>query len=95
MAIHCRAVKNSLRGTDPFYSSSVLTTQNMSILRVTDHSHVHLHHFSKIKSPKEVTKQRDSSVFLLFLLGDRTIREAQKHVDPVDPDSDPEHCSLA
>jgi hypothetical protein len=20
------------------------------------------------------------------------IREAQKHVDPVDPDSDPEHC---
>ena len=42
-------------------------------------------------------------VFLLFLLDERRIRihtsdkwirirEAQKHVDPVDPDSDPEHC---
>ncbi len=36
---------------------------------------------------------------LLFLLADRRIREAQKHVAPVDvdpdPDSDPEHCSFA
>ncbi len=31
--------------------------------------------------------------FLLFLLNDRRIRiqEAQKHVDPVDPDPDPQH----
>ena len=51
----------------------------------------------KIKSPKEVTKQYESWVFLLFLLDDRRIRihtsdkwirsrEDQKHVDP-----DPEH----
>jgi hypothetical protein len=46
--------------------------------------------FSKIKSQKEVTKQQESSFFLLFLLGDRRIQEAQKHVDPVDPD--PQHC---
>jgi hypothetical protein len=33
------------------------------------------------------------NVFLLFLHDDRRIRilEAQKHVDPVDPDSDPQH----
>jgi hypothetical protein len=67
---------------------------------------VHLHHFSKIKSPKEVTKQQESRFFILFLLDDRRIRirihtydwirirEAKKHVDPVDPDSDPEHWSL-
>ncbi len=29
---------------------------------------VHLHHFSKIKSPKEVTKQLESRFFLLFCL---------------------------
>jgi hypothetical protein len=34
---------------------------------------VHLHH-SKIKSQKEVTKQKESGFFLLFLLGDRRIR---------------------
>ncbi len=63
----------------------------------------HLHQFSKIMSPKEVTKQEVSRFFLLFLLDDRRliegsgsgstgirIREAQKHVDPVDPDSDPD-----
>ncbi len=61
-----------------------------------------LHHFSKKKSQKEVTKQSKSRFFLLFLLSDRRIRsrihtsdywiriqEAQKHVDP---DSDPQHC---
>jgi hypothetical protein len=31
---------------------------------------VHLHHFSKIKSPKEITKQQESRFFLLFLLDD-------------------------
>ncbi len=35
---------------------------------------VHLHHFSKIKSQKEVIKQWDSRFFLLFMLGDRRIR---------------------
>jgi hypothetical protein len=35
---------------------------------------VHLHHFSKIKSPKEVTKQKEKKFFLLFLLDDRRIR---------------------
>jgi hypothetical protein len=34
--------------------------------------------------------------FLLFLLDDRRIRiriqEAQKHMDPTDPDADPQHC---
>jgi len=34
----------------------------------------HLHHFSTIKSPKEVTKQYESWFFLLFLLDDRRIR---------------------
>jgi hypothetical protein len=59
----------------------------------------HIHHFSKIKSSKEVSKQQEERFFLLFLLADRRIRirihtcdlwirirEAQKHVDPVDPD---------
>jgi hypothetical protein len=27
---------------------------------------VHLHHFSKINSPKEVTKQQETRFFLLF-----------------------------
>jgi hypothetical protein len=35
---------------------------------------VHLHHFSKIKSPKEVTKQ-ESRFFLLILLDDRRMIE--------------------
>jgi hypothetical protein len=50
-----------------------------------------LHHFSK-KKVKKVTKQQKSRFFLLYLLNDRRIRipiqEAQKHVDPVDPDPD-------
>jgi hypothetical protein len=61
---------------------------------------VHLHHFSKIKSQKEVTKTVEIEVyFILFLLDDRRIRsrsvpliririqEAQKHTD-----RDPQHC---
>ncbi len=35
---------------------------------------IHLHHFSNIKSNKEVTKQEESRFFLLFLLDDRRIR---------------------
>jgi hypothetical protein len=35
---------------------------------------VHLHHFSKIKSHEEVTKQKESTFFLLFLLDDGRIR---------------------
>jgi hypothetical protein len=48
-----------------------------------------LHHFSKGKNQKEVTKQKKSRFSFLFLLNDRRIKEAQKHVDP-DPDSDPD-----
>jgi hypothetical protein len=33
----------------------------------------HLHHFSKIKRPKDVTKQYESRFFLLFFLDDRRI----------------------
>jgi hypothetical protein len=60
-------------------------------------------HFSKVKNQKEVTKQKKSRFFLLFLLNDRRIRsrihtsdkwiriqDVQKHVDPVDPDLDPD-----
>ncbi len=59
---------------------------------------VHLHNFSQIKSQKEVTKLVEIKVFLTILLNDRRIRiriqEVQKHVDPVDPvsDPDPQHC---
>jgi hypothetical protein len=35
---------------------------------------VHLHHFLKIKSQKEVTRQWESRFFLLFLFDDRRIR---------------------
>jgi hypothetical protein len=51
---------------------------------------VHLHHFFKIKSQQEVTKMYELRFFLLFLLDDRRIRiqEAQKHIDPTDPDLD-------
>ena len=46
-----------------------------------------VHHFSKIKSHKEITKQLESMFFLLFLLDRRIlIREARKHMDPTDPD---------
>ncbi len=45
------------------------------------------------KSQKEVTKQKEIWVFLLFFLDDRRIRihtsEAQKHTDPTEPD--PQH----
>jgi hypothetical protein len=37
-----------------------------------------LHHFSKIKSQKKVTKQYKSRFFLLFLLDDRRIQEANE-----------------
>jgi hypothetical protein len=47
-----------------------------------------LHRFLKIKSPKEAKKQWESRFLFLFLLAGRRIREAQKHVDPVDPDPD-------
>jgi hypothetical protein len=35
---------------------------------------VHLHNFSEIKSHKEVTKQKESRFFLLFLLDDSRIQ---------------------
>jgi hypothetical protein len=55
--------------------------------------------FSKGQKSKRSHKTVEIKVFLLFLLNDRRIRiriqEAQKHVDLVDPDSDPDprHCS--
>ncbi len=62
---------------------------------------VHLRHFSKIKKSKRSHKTLGIKFFLLFLLDDRRIRsqiwirirEAQRHVDPVDPD--PEHWLTA
>jgi hypothetical protein len=57
---------------------------------------VHLHHFSKVKSQKEVTKQWESRFFLLFLLDDRRVRiririkEAKKQTD-LDSDPDAQH----
>jgi hypothetical protein len=48
---------------------------------------IHLLHFSKIKSHKEVTKQKESMFFFLFLFDDRRIQEAQKHMDPMEPDT--------
>ncbi len=63
---------------------------------------LHLHHFSKIKSHKEVTKQQESRFFLLFLFDYRRIRillpmdpdpGAQKLTDPADsaPEQDAQH----
>jgi hypothetical protein len=60
---------------------------------------IHLPHFSKTKSQKEVTKQEESR-FFKFLLDDRKIRiririqEAQKHTDLTDTDLDPQYCVL-
>jgi hypothetical protein len=55
---------------------------------------VHLHHFSKIKSKKESQNSRNQG----FFHDNRgiQIREAQKHVEPVDPnpDSDLQHCMM-
>jgi hypothetical protein len=47
-----------------------------------------LHHFSKVKSQKEVTKRYKSRVFLLFLLNDRRIR-IRIHTSDYEPDPDP------
>ncbi len=63
---------------------------------------VHLHHSSKIKSHKEVTKQLlvdgririQSQIWIRIRTNKLRIRMripgAQKHTDPTDPD--PEHC---
>ncbi len=53
---------------------------------------VHLHRSSRIKSHKEVTKQKKTRFFSLYLLDDSSIRsrmwiqDAQKHTNP-----DPQH----
>jgi hypothetical protein len=59
---------------------------------------VHLHHFLKIKSQKDVTKPegRNQGFAYYFCLiegsGSGSIQEAQKHTDPTDPD--PQHQCL-
>jgi hypothetical protein len=64
---------------------------------------LHLHHYSKIKIQKESENSRNQGFpYYIFLHDDRRIRiwilEAQKHVDPVDPDPDsdpdPQHWFL-
>jgi hypothetical protein len=62
----------------------------------------HLHHFSKIKIKKLLFLHDDRRIRIRIQCririhtSDKWIRiqEAQKHVDPVDPDSDPDpqHC---
>jgi hypothetical protein len=54
---------------------------------------LHLHHFSKIKSHKEVTKQQESKcyrylLFCLMIEGSGS-RRPKKHTGP--PDPDPQH----
>jgi hypothetical protein len=63
---------------------------------------VHLHHFSKIKSHKVATKQEESlftvsHYFCLTIEGSGSISldadpGGPKHLDPTDPDPDPQHC---
>jgi hypothetical protein len=52
--------------------------------------------FFKDKKSKKSNKTVEITFFLLLLLDDRRIREAKKHVDPVEPDPDsdpdPQHC---
>ncbi len=52
-----------------------------------------LNHFSKIKSQKKSQNSKNQGFSYYFCLMIR-IQEAQKHVDPVDPDpdSDPQQC---
>ncbi len=40
---------------------------------------------------KKLSKEVEIKVFLTFLLVDERIRMAQKHMDPTDPDPDPQH----
>jgi hypothetical protein len=53
---------------------------------------VHLHYFSIIKRQR-IRKTEGINVFSLLLLDDRRIgiREAQKHLDPMDPDLDQQY----
>jgi hypothetical protein len=68
---------------------------------------VHLHYFSKIKSQKESQNRRNQGFSYYFCMiiegsGSGSIPltsgsgsgsgRPKKYVDPVDPDSDPEHC---
>jgi hypothetical protein len=63
--------------TDPVIFVSVLQVFQQKIIifcLLLFELKVHLHHFSQIKSHKEVKKQLESMFFLLFLLDDRRIR---------------------
>ncbi len=59
---------------------------------------VHLHHSSKIKSHKDITKQQKSRFSFILFARIRTnksrirIQEIQKRIDPTDPDK--KHCQI-
>jgi hypothetical protein len=71
-----------------------------TIFSAYDFSKLHLHHLHHLHQRLKFKKSHKIGGIkkLLFLHDDRRIRilEAQKHVDPVDPDSDsdpdPQHC---
>ncbi len=46
--------------------------------------------FKDKKSKKKSQSSGNQGFSYFYLLGDGRIQEAQKHVDPVDPDSDPD-----
>jgi hypothetical protein len=52
----------------------------------------HFHHFSEIKSPKEVTKLWESWFFLLFLLDDRRIIEGSGSIPLTNGSGRPKTC---
>jgi hypothetical protein len=57
------------------FSSVIFKTPKKILLLITFSRYIPgIHHFSKIKSHSEVTKQLESMFFLLFLLDDRRIR---------------------
>ncbi len=56
------------------FSSVTFKTTTKNFFVVFYFLKLHLNHFSKIKSHNEVTKQKESRFFLIFLLDDRRIR---------------------
>ncbi len=69
-------VQIRIRGSDPAIFVKTATKKQKKNLRVFAYYFlkIHLHHFSKLKSPKEVTKKQESRFFLPFLFDYRRIR---------------------